>query len=74
MGSTDRERQRLMRQGAILREFLETAFRAAGIGPGMRDLDIGSGVGDVSLLAADPVGTEEELWVLIATRRTSFGL
>jgi hypothetical protein len=40
----------------------------------MRVLDIGSGVDDVSLLAADLVGTKEELWVLIATRRTSFGL
>src|SRR5258708_17704563 len=58
MGSTDRERQRLMRQGAILRGFLEMAFRAAGIGPGMRVLDIGSGVGDVSLLAADLVGQQ----------------
>jgi len=58
LGSTDRERQRLMRQGAILRGFLETAFRAAGIGPGMRVLDIGSGVGDVSLLAADLVGQQ----------------
>src|SRR6266403_3849459 len=58
LGSTVRERQRLMRQGAILRGFLEMAFRAAGIGPGMRVLDIGSGVGDVSLLAADLVGPQ----------------
>ena len=58
LGSTDRERQRLMRQGAILRGFLETAFRAAGIGPGMRVLDIGCGVGDVSLLASDLVGPQ----------------
>src|SRR5712664_3012993 len=58
LGSTDRERQRLMRQGAILRGFLEMAFRAAGIGPGMRVLDMGSGVGDVSLLAADLVGPQ----------------
>jgi ubiquinone/menaquinone biosynthesis C-methylase UbiE len=56
--STDHERQRLMRQGAILRGFLETAFRAAGIGPGMRVLDIGSGVGDVSFLAADLAGAQ----------------
>lgn len=47
-----------MRQGAILNGFLETAFRAAGIRPGMRVLDIGSGVGDVSLLAADLVGPQ----------------
>src|SRR5438445_630745 len=56
MGSSDAERQRLMQQGAILREFLASAFRAAGIGPGMRVLDLGCGVGDVAMLAADLVG------------------
>jgi ubiquinone/menaquinone biosynthesis C-methylase UbiE len=58
MGSTDRERQRLMKQGAVLRGFTETALRAAGIAPGMRVLDIGAGVGDVSLLASDLVGAQ----------------
>jgi len=56
LGSTDRERQRLMRQGAFLRDITATAFCAAGIGPGMRVLDIGSGVGDVALLAAELAG------------------
>jgi ubiquinone/menaquinone biosynthesis C-methylase UbiE len=56
MGSSDRERQRLMRQGAVLRGFLASAFRAAGIGPGMRVLDLGCGVGDVAIVAADLVG------------------
>src|SRR6266436_2620920 len=56
MGSTDRERERLMRQGAVLRGFLASAFRAAGIEPGMRVLDLGCGVGDVAMLAADLVG------------------
>jgi 2-polyprenyl-3-methyl-5-hydroxy-6-metoxy-1,4-benzoquinol methylase len=56
MGSTDRERERLMRQGAMLRGFLASAFRAAGIAPGMRVLDLGCGVGDVAMLAADFVG------------------
>jgi ubiquinone/menaquinone biosynthesis C-methylase UbiE len=56
LGSTDHERQRLMRQGAILRGFLASAFRGAGIGPGMRVLDLGCGVGDVAMLAADLVG------------------
>lgn len=56
LGSSDRERERLMQQGAILREPLAAAFRAAGIGPGMRVLDIGSGAGDVALLVADLVG------------------
>jgi len=56
MGSTDHERQRLMRQGAILREFLARGFRGAGLAPGMRVLDLGCGVGDVAMLAADLVG------------------
>jgi len=56
LGSTDRERERLMQQGAILRGFLASAFRNAGLGPGMRVLDIGCGVGDVAILAADLVG------------------
>ena len=34
----------------------ERFFRAAGVVPGMRVLDIGSGMGDVALLAADIVG------------------
>src|SRR5271169_283919 len=56
MGSTDHERQRLMSQGAILREFLARGFRAAGLASGMRVLDLGCGVGDVAMLAADLVG------------------
>lgn len=45
-----------MLQGRILRPFTERSFRAAGVVPGMRVLDLGSGVGDVALLAADIVG------------------
>lgn len=56
MGSSDLERKRLMRQGAVLRGFLTSAFRAAGIAPGMRVLDLGCGVGDLAILAADLVG------------------
>lgn len=56
MGFTDRERERLMRQGAIMREPTAATFRAAGIAPGMRVLDLGSGAGDVAMLAADLVG------------------
>ena len=57
LGASDRERRRLMLQGGILRAPLEAAFRAAGIGPGMRVLDIGCGVGDVAMLAAELVGS-----------------
>ena len=56
MGFTNRERERLMRQGAILREPTAAMFRAAGVGLGMHVLDLGSGVGDVAMLVADIVG------------------
>jgi ubiquinone/menaquinone biosynthesis C-methylase UbiE len=56
MGSSDHERQRLMHQGGMLRDLLADAFRSAGIEPGMRVLDIGCGVGDVAMLAAELVG------------------
>jgi len=57
LGSSDRERRRLMKQGELLRELLADAFRGAGISPGMRVLDIGSGAGDVAMLAAEMVGS-----------------
>jgi ubiquinone/menaquinone biosynthesis C-methylase UbiE len=56
MGFTHRERERLMRQGAIFREPTASTFRAAGIIPGMHVLDLGSGAGDVAMLAAEWVG------------------
>ena len=45
-----------MLQGRVLRPYTEKFFRSAGISPGMRVLDLGSGAGDVALLAADIVG------------------
>ncbi len=57
LGATDRERERLMRQGGFLRELTAAGLRAAGITTGMRVLDLGSGAGDVGMLAADLVGT-----------------
>src|SRR5260370_29768121 len=56
LGSTDGEHARLIRQAAILDPFTERLFRDAGIGPGQRVLDIGSGLGDVTMLAARLVG------------------
>lgn len=56
LGTTDRERRRLVSQAEILRPITLDTFRSAGIGPGMRVLDIGSGAGDVAMLAADLVG------------------
>ena len=56
MGHDERERRRLALQASILNPFTEHLLRRAGISAGMRVLDIGCGVGDVSLLAARIVG------------------
>jgi ubiquinone/menaquinone biosynthesis C-methylase UbiE len=56
MGHDDRERRRLVLQGSILNPLTEQLFRRAGISSGMSVLDIGCGVGDVSLIAARLVG------------------
>ena len=45
-----------MLQARTLRPYTEKFFRAAGVAPGMRVLDVGSGMGDVALLSADIVG------------------
>ena len=56
LGSTDAEHARLIRQANWLAPHTERLFRDAGIGRGQRVLDLGSGVGDVSLIAARIVG------------------
>ncbi len=56
MGHDDRERRRLGLQASILNPLTEQLFRRAGLSSGMNVLDIGCGVGDVSLLAARLVG------------------
>jgi ubiquinone/menaquinone biosynthesis C-methylase UbiE len=56
LGTTDAEHERLLRQAARLAPFSERLLCDAGIGPGQRVLDVGSGVGDVALLAARLVG------------------
>jgi len=61
LGSTDWEHERLIRQGALLAPCTERFFREAGIGPGQRVLDIGSGVGDVAMLVARLVGPSGEV-------------
>jgi SAM-dependent methyltransferase len=57
LGRSEAESQRLIRQGAFLRPSTERVFRKAGIADGMRVLDLGCGAGDVSLLAAELVGS-----------------
>src|SRR5215469_10859644 len=61
LGSADAEHERLIRQAVHLDSSTERLFRDAGIGPGQRVLDLGSGVGDVAMLAARLVGPAGEV-------------
>ena len=56
MGHNDRERRRLALQASILNPFTEQLLRRAGISTGMHVLDLGCGIGEVSLMAARLVG------------------
>lgn len=56
MGHTDHERRRLSLQACVLNPLTRDFLRRAGISAGMRVLDLGSGVGEVSLIAAALVG------------------
>jgi SAM-dependent methyltransferase len=55
LDNTAAEQVRLNRQAAALRPITERLLRAAGIGPGVSVLDVGCGVGDVALIAAELV-------------------
>jgi SAM-dependent methyltransferase len=61
LGSEPPELERLTRQGQVLEPATRTLLRAAGVGTGMRVLDLGSGAGDVSFLAAELVGPTGEV-------------
>jgi ubiquinone/menaquinone biosynthesis C-methylase UbiE len=56
LGYSEREFRRLEMQSRIVGDLTEDVMRRAGIRKGMRVLDLGCGVGDVSLLAAWLVG------------------
>jgi SAM-dependent methyltransferase len=56
LGHSEPELRRLAMQSAFWGELTEEVFQRAGIGVGMRVLDIGSGAGDVAFLAARLVG------------------
>lgn len=58
MGYGESERRRLGLQADIHNLFTEALLRRAGLSRGMRVLDLGCGVGDVSLLAAQLVGRD----------------
>jgi ubiquinone/menaquinone biosynthesis C-methylase UbiE len=56
LGSNEAEHERLTRQAGTLAPYTERLFRAAGMTIGQSVLDVGSGVGDVALLASALVG------------------
>jgi SAM-dependent methyltransferase len=56
LGHADLEIERLQLQAGVLAPVTRRLIRQCGIGPGMRVLDIGCGVGDVSMLLAEAVG------------------
>jgi len=61
LGHTDAEHERLIGQAGRVAPITERFFRDAGIGLGQRVLDLGSGVGDVAMLAARLVGPSGEV-------------
>ena len=56
LGYSQRESRRLQVQAEALQEGLRFVLRNAGLREGMRVLDVGCGIGDVSMLAAQIVG------------------
>lgn len=58
MGRSEGETERLISQSLLYEGVTLRFFREAGIAPGMKVLDVGSGAGDVSLALAGIVGPE----------------
>src|SRR4051794_2648043 len=61
LGRSSGETQRLTLQSDLTRRFTRQVFIEAGITPGMRVLDLGSGAGDVAFLTAELVGPTGEV-------------
>ena len=56
LGHSQRELARLKAQANLVDPITKRFFQEAGVGSGMRVLDVGSGAGDVAFLAAELVG------------------
>lgn len=57
LGYSDAEAERLIRQGRYINGMTEQFFRSSGIAAGQAVLDVGSGVGEVSLVLSTLVGS-----------------
>ncbi len=56
LGHSEEELDRLKTQARLIDPITRRFFAEAGVGPGMRVLDVGCGAGDTSLLVAEMVG------------------
>ncbi len=61
LGRSLQEYARLARQAEIMKPMTKRLFAEAGVRPGMRVLDLGSGAGDVAMLLAEIVGPGGEV-------------
>jgi len=61
LGHSAREIERLKAQARLIDPITRRFFREAGLMPGMRVLDVGTGAGDVAFLAAEIVGDKGEV-------------
>lgn len=81
LGHSDHELGRLRRQAALLETITRDYLAAAGLAPGMRVLDVGSGAGDVAFLASalttpggEVVGTDREVTAVNAASAAASAL
>jgi SAM-dependent methyltransferase len=58
LGHSEEETRRLLQQGRLFNPYTYRLLKDAGITSGMKVLDVGSGAGDVTLLAAELVGPD----------------
>ncbi len=61
MGRSQDEQKRLVNQSCLYNNFTHRLIINSGIASGMRVLDIGSGLGDVALIAVEQVGSDGEV-------------
>ena len=61
LGHSEQELERLAVQARLIDPITRRFFLEAGLAPGMRVLDVGSGAGDVAFLAAEIVGADGEV-------------